>query len=167
MKLRLCNVQVFEKLSEETTCFHATLFDDKTLLCEVSNHGHGGSHEWSNWDVHQKVADYAKTLPKRPWGFDVPDSMEKEYQPDADAVIDDLLTDVLHRKDLTKMMKKSIITYNTKKEQILAYDTKPKTPVTPERLAAFRRAHPDRDDSIVLNDMDFEQAYSLYKQATS
>lgn len=156
-----------EKLSEETTCFTATLFDDKTYLCEVSNHGHGGSHNWSNWDVHEKVAAYAATLPKRPWGFDVPDSMEKEYQPDADAVIDDLLTEVLHRKDLTKMMKKSILAYNTKKEKLLTYDSKPKSPVTPERLKRFREAHPDRDDSILLNDMDFEQAFELYMKLAS
>lgn len=162
MKLRLCNVNVMEKLSEETTCFHATLFDGNTLLCEVSNHGHGGSHNWSDWDAQKKVAAYAKTLPKRPWGFDVPDDMEKEYQPDADAVIDDLLSEVLNQQHLKKIMKKSIIVYNTVQEQIIGYDTTPKTPVTPERLRNFRAEHPDSENSIILNDMDFSEAYALY-----
>lgn len=165
MNLNFKKLKIVEALSEETTCFVGDLYDGDIFLSEVSNRGHGGGNEWSNYEAEQKVEAYAKTLPRREWDVSgMPDGMDPTYQPDAETLVADALSDYLDRQALTNLMKKSVVAYNTIHEKIFYYDTKPKTRVTPERLKKFRDHHADRENSILLNDMPFEEAYALFRQ---
>jgi len=100
MKIELKKISHNARLSEETPAFAADVWIDGKKAGEARNDGHGGSNVYYPWALADQINDYAKTLPRRPFGF----GMEGDYQPDADAVIFDLLDEHLVAKDLKRML---------------------------------------------------------------
>ena len=65
--VELKNVKIHPDMSEETTCFSATVYVDGKKAGTVKNAGHGGCNDvWiQDRDVRQRVFDWIKTLPPR------------------------------------------------------------------------------------------------------
>jgi hypothetical protein len=111
MKIELKNLKHMESLSEETNCFTATVYIDGKRAGEASNRGHGGCNEYHPFELHQRLADYAKTLPEVtdqvPMRRDENGATVYEawtHQPNADSLIDNLVTEALIVKDLRKLL---------------------------------------------------------------
>ncbi len=88
MRVEVKSVKIIKAMSEETVCFTASLYIDGKRRGEVLNRGHGACHDWSDLQARDEVERYAKTLPPKrfpeEWGGGT-------YQPDADAIIDELI----------------------------------------------------------------------------
>lgn len=91
MKVELKAVKINERLSEETTCFSATIMIDGKKAGEASNRGCGG-----NTDIHipdrelrDRFLAWAKSLPPLPPDPRWPDL--GEFPMDAEALIDQLV----------------------------------------------------------------------------
>ena len=59
-------LKIHKALSEETTCFSATLYKGTTKIAEVTNRGCGGCHEypWKDRDHWTGFLDYAEAMPE-------------------------------------------------------------------------------------------------------
>jgi hypothetical protein len=79
MKIELKNLKINERLSEETTCFSATVYVDGKRAFEAANRGHGGCNEYRG--AYEAAAAYAATLPP----------YEGRLPYDLDMLIDDLI----------------------------------------------------------------------------
>lgn len=69
MKCELKNVKINDKLSEETTCFSATLYVDGVRTAEVANRGTGGCDEYRRVFDPARLAAFrafVKSLPPEP-----------------------------------------------------------------------------------------------------
>ena len=51
--LTLKNLKIVKEMSEETLCFHATLYLDNKKIGNVSNHGQGGPNDY-HFKEHKK-----------------------------------------------------------------------------------------------------------------
>lgn len=65
MKIELKNVKINARLSEETTCFSATLYVNGEKAGEVTNRGHGGPnmYHWLQPTMGKLVWEWAKSQP--------------------------------------------------------------------------------------------------------
>ena len=71
MNIEIKNIQVFDKMSEETNAFRGTIWIDGKKVAETGNDGHGGQ-TWYNATHHdfipliREAEDYCKQLPPIP-----------------------------------------------------------------------------------------------------
>ncbi len=160
MKIELKNIKHAAFASEETCCFSASVLIDGVKEGEVSNDGHGGSHRWHPWALAAKVEEHAKTLPVEK--LDIGGGEMSDFQPDADTVISQLVTDWLLSKDLARHLKSRII--------LVSDDGKLRETqkMPPDQLAALiqdkvrlTRAFPTA--AFILNAIPFDKALELYK----
>lgn len=111
MNIVLKNIQVNERLSEETNCFSATIYIDNVRAGEASNRGHGGNTDYRAFDARgQKLIhdaeEYCKGLPPKVYpgmgkkGRDVVIKMDLEHY------IDNLVMEHLTAKDRAQFNKK-------------------------------------------------------------
>jgi hypothetical protein len=65
MELTLKNVKIVEAMSEETTCFAASIYIDGKRAGLVRNRGYGGPHEidWLDRDLGQQYETWLKDQP--------------------------------------------------------------------------------------------------------
>lgn len=106
MKFELKNVKVHPDMSEETTCFSASLYVDGKRCYIAQNNGHGGCnsyHPVPEKPESVKMADIGAWIDRN-----VP---AEEYhgmtlKPDLDTVVGDLLEDFMARKDLKNALRK-------------------------------------------------------------
>ena len=99
MNVALKNVKVNERLSEETTCFSASIYIDGVKVGEASNRGQGGSTQIRFQDSKKfsEFLAYCKTLPPLP----VSESLGGgSLAMDAELFIDELLNK--HQTDKEK-----------------------------------------------------------------
>ena len=81
MKVEVKNVKIHDELSEETTCFSATLYIDGKQVATVTNRGQGGAHEYGFKD-HKLQTEFFAWADAKPTEYDI----EK-----ADQIVDDLI----------------------------------------------------------------------------
>jgi hypothetical protein len=95
MKIELKNIKVQERLSEETTCFSATIYVDGKKAGEVLNRGCGGCNDyyWDNPAIGKAVDAFCESLPLQ-YNF------EK-----TDQYIDSLLEPFLNKKEQNRVRK--------------------------------------------------------------
>jgi len=111
MKIVLKNIQVNERLSEETTCFAATIYIDDVRAGEASNRGHGGNTSYNALDERgaeliRKAEKYCKGLPPRTYEGMGVEGKDLVVKMDLEGFIDGLITDHLTKKDLTQYNRK-------------------------------------------------------------
>ena len=96
MKVAVKNVKIVEQMSEETMCFTATLYLDGKRVGIVSNRGCGGCHRYDvGREDMQRLADYAKSLPKRKGTLG---GELFTFPVDPDTLVDDAITTFEHNR---------------------------------------------------------------------
>jgi len=137
MKLELKNIKIFNALSEETTCFLATLHaDDRKIEC--SNRGQGGSNEYSATVADINTWLIANNPPIEAYGMTMPYDLEL------------WIDDQLGMYELAKELKRKLI-YRLPNGKV--YETK----LTQE--ARHQVSHQYGDLVVILNDLPIEEAY--------
>ena len=101
MNVELKSVKVYDKLSEETICFTATIVINGKKVGEAKNDGHGGCTHYRFFDekIGEEFETYAKSLPDPDYPSD---SMNGEY------LIGKLLDDWLKVDDAKKEQKRLV-----------------------------------------------------------
>ena len=159
MNIELKNVQHFERMSEETDCYSASLYVDGVKIGEVSNRGCGGCDEFHGDRAAYDRADRwcRESLPKLPPLFEDGEPMEQTIE----TVCHDRLTDWLLRRDMKRAMARRALFVkpdHAGKVFQLGYRG---TAKPDERLfAEVERRHPD---ATILNRLPEAEALRLYK----
>jgi hypothetical protein len=102
MNITLKNVSYSAAMSQETSCFTATIYVDGVKAGDARNDGHGGSTFIFPHSLEKQIEVYAKTLPPRVF-------QDMTLSMDADMVIGDLLSDHLLLKEMRAKMKNTIL----------------------------------------------------------
>lgn len=144
MKIELKNLKINERLSEETTCFSATVYVDGKRAFEASNRGHGGANEYHGG--YEAAAAYAATLP--------PYTSEVGSLPyDLDMLIDDLIEKHRFESALKRDLKR--VAFIDGGKYFLT-----KALATPDMIAAVIKRYPS---ATILNTMPLADAVALCK----
>jgi hypothetical protein len=82
MKITLKRIQIYPRMSQETTAFNADVYVDEVKVGEASNEGQGGCnmYNWKDHETGQKVEQFAKeTHPNdfEPLDYIVADLLDK------------------------------------------------------------------------------------------
>jgi hypothetical protein len=167
VNIELKNVKYAAFASEETSCFQATVYVNGKKAGDVSNDGHGGCHRWDPWELQKQLDEHAKqTLPVEVTEWDDPKKPGEKFvfQPDADHIIDKLLTQHLVAKDLKRALAKKVLFLKDGK----IMETRSYTAAelqgllaVPVRLAGYLTT----DQESILNLMPFEAALAIYMGA--
>lgn len=113
MKLELKNVKIMPRMSEETTCFCATLYVDGKKAADCSNTGKGGMTDvrFYNTKVHDEVIKYCNENPV------VNTFKGKTYTfHEVDARVDELLIEYEMKKILNKRQKDALVLHSNKEK---------------------------------------------------
>ena len=113
-KVTIKNLKIMEEMSEETTCFHLTLYVNNKKIGTVSNHGYGGCNDYHFKEHKMKVEleslafDYVKehNLLKN-YSNEMQGEFALEY------MIDHLIDYKISENDLRKKMRTDMILKNT------------------------------------------------------
>jgi hypothetical protein len=159
MQIELRHLKIVHRLSQETVCFTASLFLDGEPAGTVSNRGDGGAHEYSSSAAESRLTAYAKAAPARTfpaeWGGGT-------YQPSADSLIDDLVTDHQTRADLAKLLKTRVLFTGTdgKLRQTRTFKAEEL-----QRLLPDLTSKPPADWQRILNTLPFDEALAIFRAA--
>jgi hypothetical protein len=152
MKITIKNFKQARFASEETRCFEASIYIDSVSAGTVRNDGHGGPNLYHPWALKDRLDAYARTLPPV-------DAYGTTFEMDADLLVDELINDMLLRKNFDRTLSTSVMLLDERGK--LVQSTKiPKAEVMREaqRMAVQRPA------ARVLNLMDPVEAFDLYKR---
>lgn len=111
MNLELKKIKVIPRLSEETTCFYATLYVDGKPAADCSNQGCGGMTDvrFYNMDVKDKVMEWCNQNPV------VNFIGNKRYEfKGVDVRVDELLVEYRMKKELIAKQKKALVLHENK-----------------------------------------------------
>ena len=154
MNLELKNLKINERLSEETTCFTATVYVDGKRAFDVANRGNGGPNEYyGNYEAAQK---YAASLPPyviKDEGETCEEMTIRSLPYDLDMLIDDLINDAQYEKMIKRDLKCIALIKDCK-----YYTTKAAN--TPEMIAVVKQKYPT---ATILNTMPIKEAVALCK----
>lgn len=124
MDVTLKNLRHNPRLSHETNAFTADIWIDGKKAGYAENAGHGGSTLIQPRECRDRLNAYAATLPRVQ--TDLPDhedpSRTWSYQPDAENLVDDLVTKTLQENHVKRILSKRVI-YTVKGKKGL-YQTK-------------------------------------------
>ena len=161
-KLELKNISYYERGSEETPCYNATVYVNGKKAIEVSNDGRGGCdsqypypqfmEEWDGENVYRTLNEYCvKTFgtEKYEWGevdIDLEHWCQKKMYEDVD------------QKKLKRDMKTKFICVDIDKNELYAYAKKGHSDV------AFRNhMNKNHPKDVCLNFLEFDLAWKFYK----
>ena len=165
-KLELKNISYYERGSEETPCYNATVYVNGKKAIEVSNDGRGGCdsqypypqfmEEWDGENVLRTLNEYCvKTFgtEKYEWGeidIDLEHWCQKEMYTAQD------------RKLLKRNMKKNVMFFETKEDISKGkyYMIKIQNNIM-GLIAYIKDKYPQ---SIILNDMPFDKALKTFRK---
>jgi hypothetical protein len=165
VRIELKNIQHAALASQETACFTATVYLNGKRAGTVGNTGNGGCHWYDGRALESALGDYARTLPHRP--IDERDPSQGTHAPDADALIDDLLSRHLALRDLRRALKRKVLFLRDGK----VYSVSPRaTQPGPYDLATALRlmlAKPETlrqrlNSRVILNLLPENEALDLY-----
>jgi hypothetical protein len=148
MNLKLTNIRIYDKLSEETLCFTAKVYLDGDLIMEASNHGMGGCHEWvglNSWTYSRFAALEADLAALGYTGFDGPFC---EW-------IDERLDDHLITKEMAKASK-------TAKLVIKPDGSMWSVQGVPAQISNYMAKNPQ---AVLLSALDADSAFLAFKAA--
>ena len=111
MNLELKKIKVIPRLSEETTCFYATLYVDGKAAADCSNRGVGAMTDvhFYNIDVQGKVMEWCKQNPVVQYFG----NKKHEYK-GVDIRVDELLIEYQMKKELVAKQKKALVLHDNK-----------------------------------------------------
>jgi len=161
-KLELKNISYYERGSEETPCYNATVYVNGKKAVEVSNDGHGGCdrqhpypqfmNEWQGENVYRTLNEYCvKTFgtEKYEWG---------EVDIDLEHWCQKKMYEHVDQKKLKRDMKTKFICVDIDKNELYAYAKKGHSDV------AFRNhMNKNHPKDVCLNFLEFDLAWKFYK----
>ena len=164
-KLELKNISYYERGSEETPCYNATVYVNGKKAVEVSNDGHGGCdsqypypqfmEEWDGENVLRTLNEYCvKTFgtEKTDWGeidIDLEHWCQKQMFIDQD------------RKLLKRKMKKNVMFFENKED--LSKGRYYMIKIQNNIMALMAYIKDKYPQSIILNDMPFDKALKTFR----
>lgn len=166
------NVKTFRGM--EGQGFNATLYRDGKRVAFVIDEGCGGCllFEWEQGhgnvaqrgdgtDEAKVLRDYAATLPAvTDTGMMLDPATPFTYQPDSEHVVNELVTDYLQRRDLTRILKRVVIKLPDNKPGELTIVGGATFKPTPEHLAGIEKQYPQ---AIMVNRLPFDEALRVYR----
>jgi hypothetical protein len=141
MKIELKNVKTHEAMSEETTCFSASIYLEGKRIGVVRNRGCGGPNEytWTDNTAGRKVEAWAET-------------QETDYEFEKlDQIIDDLMMKAEEKKQLRRYCKKQTL-FVLAGDQDGSFRTIDH-PFTPEVKSFLDRKHGEKLERIVNEEL--------------
>jgi hypothetical protein len=164
MKIELKGLKVARFMSEETTCFTATVYIDGKKAGEARNDGHGGPTMIHPAQLRDTLDCWASNLPEVVTDMIGDDGKPFTYRPDAETIIDDLVLTAQMEGDLKRSLKNRVLYTRTDKRGI--YQTKRLTPEQVKMfLSGFEKYVESWHIDKVLNALPFDQALAIYKAA--
>lgn len=164
MKIELKKLKVFEEGSEETYCFTADVWIDGRYQGSARNDGRGGSHIISPPSLEAMLNEWGKKLP--PYDLGIP-SHEDPTKPmmvdqDAESLINELVEDFLHTKDLKKLFRTKILF--TRRGEHGLFNVKPngKPEIVLQNPRAIEQMITRHNADKILNILPFEEALRIY-----
>lgn len=111
MNLELKKIKVIPRLSEETTCFYATLYVDGKPAADCANRGVGAMTDvrFYNTDVQGKVMEWCNQNPVVQYFG----NKKHEYK-GVDIRVDELLVEYQMKKELMAKQKKALVLHENK-----------------------------------------------------
>jgi hypothetical protein len=162
MNITLKNVEYSARLSEETTCFSASIYVDGILSGTAANRGTGGATDIHPLELEERINEYCKTLPPVPYGA----GMDGTFVPNADYLFTEMVRDHLLLKDMQRKLKRRLVFTRAGNPQIFQSRT-----LAP---AEFARVVFERDRCAemlgaekVLNFLPEAEAFEIYKGAVA
>jgi len=158
--ITLKNFKMNDRMSEETLCFSADLLVDGKNVGYVTNHGHGGCHDY-------------RFKPNADWNFTtlndaIKASYEKrtnEYLPgelfdtDLDTLVDDVTGTLAAIKDLRKSMKRKVLVLEADGKTIREFYWKGVTSLTERHIESIRV----KNYGTILNGMSDDELCAAIK----
>src|SRR6478736_6415004 len=163
MKIELKNVAHSPSLSDDSEAFTATVYIDGVKATTVKDGGYGGSLEFGDWKVCERINEYAKTLPQYEHDLGNGDILKGDQN--AETLIGELLNDYLQQKKLKKILSSHIAYTITGKQGV--YQTK-KYPA--KNIAHwlssvnYEKTKKTLNAEIILNSLDFTKALEIFKK---
>lgn len=154
MKIELKNIKVMSSLSEETTCYSASLYVDGKKIGEVSNRGHGGPDNFHGNRAAFEAAEawVNANMPPLETSFG-----EDPLQMDMELLCGTLLEDHLLRKELRSSLRRKVLFINDG-----LYEISNGKHATDTIVDHLRKKH---GSSIkILNTLPFDDALAIYKK---
>ena len=100
MKIELRNIKIYERLSEETTCFTADIFIDGKKAGTAENRGNGGCTDYDHYEntkqLMRDAESYLQTLP--PLVYELPNIKKFELPCNLENLIDKMVDEEINRK---------------------------------------------------------------------
>ena len=159
MNIELRKVCYSPSLSEETNAFTADVWVDGKKAGTAGNHGTGGPTNVHPPALRQRLDDYGKTLPQME--IDDGSGSPAVLTLDAEMVIDEMLIDWIHLRDLRKRLKNRLLYVRTGERGIM------QTKVMPPEVMAKVLASPDYKAkwgvATWLNSVPEAEALALYR----
>lgn len=156
MKIELKNIQYNDAMSEETSCYSASLYVDGTKIGIVSNHGHGGCDDFQGDRAAFERANAwcIANLPKWPGiGGELLDT-------DLEIHCGDLLNEYIERRDFKRLIRSHAV---FKASDSRIYQTKygGKRKPDPELFEYVQAKNPG---AVVLNTLPENEAFAIFKE---
>lgn len=173
MKLELKNIKHAAFASEETHCFDAVLYLDGNPLAHISNDGRGGSNHvtmhdkfdlgykaaYGTWrETMAKIDAYFASLPKSK--LDLGDGRIVDIEQSLEIWTSEQINEWLARKEFKRRMKAKILA----KFADGIYGWK-KSPALDKQIALIKQKYA-ADNITILNELDDEAAFAIYREAT-
>ena len=165
MKIELKNFKHFPSISEETEAFSATIYVEGQRMFLASNRGHGEENRvepvtGKTYADVRKLADWVKSQPPVKSSFS-----DEPLDDNLDYFISRLVADELVNRDLSRLLKRHVLLYEPKDGNGL---TQLVAKFKPGLIESFRKSlEKSFPDSLILNDMSFDQAMLFYRDSDS
>lgn len=171
MKLELKNIKHAAFASEETHCFNARLYVDGKPFADIENDGRGGANHVYNyhashtqeeraaWQTKMAEIDaYFASLPKSK--LDLGDGRIVDIEQSLEIWTSEQINEWLARKDFKRRMKAKILAKF--KDGIYGWK---KAPDTAKQIALIKQKYA-AENITILNELDDEAAFTMYREAT-
>jgi hypothetical protein len=161
MNIELGNVKYAAFASEETNCFEANILIDGVKVGSVRNDGKGGAHFFHPFALQRQLDEYGKTLPVARSFPLAGTGAAIEFQPDAESIVNDLLTDWLIARDVRRALTKRILFTKAGRKGLFQTKAMPAAEVVKAitNPQVLNRLQADK----VLNLLPFVEAVALFK----
>ena len=159
--------------SEETHCFEATIYIDNKRSLRVSNDGHGGPNQYYHTKDQTDSAfkdqfnraiiigeRYVQEHHTRSW-----DEYASSWSGNSellDWLINDLMNEHFVLKEMRNVMKKKIVLFDKKDQQVYSFKQKP----TQEAVAYYRKKHllDGKKPWLFLNDLPEAESFYYWRK---
>jgi hypothetical protein len=162
MNIELRKISYNASLSEETSAYTAQVWVDDVHVCDVANHGQGGCDmQLPAKGKTRADIDALNTAIKNERGTETTKYGERSITIDIDLehVCGELLADHLIRRDLQRLLKRTVAFVRDGK----LYTCKRPPKNQGERFNLIRHFHKENADNKVLNSMTFDEALTVFR----